>query len=188
MSDPILIAAISATAALVGALVGSTFSVVIVWFNRRWAKEDARRAAHIEITERRCKQSEDYAAAVTADTYEIRHAIHFLNGIEDPVLAKDRTQTRAEARDNVDKIIYASGPAIRSLGDEGLTEAFTDMADAWDEIADVYRKLMQDKFDVGKQVDSEKVSKDSAQATKHFATGLAKFYSRLDAIREAAAS
>jgi hypothetical protein len=33
-------------------------------------------AAHIEIIERGCKQSENYAAAISSDTYEIRHATH----------------------------------------------------------------------------------------------------------------
>ncbi len=73
-------------------------------------------------------------------------------------------------------------------GGHEVSEAFTEMGDAWDEIAAVFRNLNQDKFIDRKQVDSEKVEEDSAQAAKHFGAGMAKFYKRLDAIREAAAS
>jgi len=182
MNDSIQSAVIGAGLALLGVVIAGLLTILQSALSRRWTLEDARRSRRIEISDRRIDQAEAYLQAITADFRDLMHEIDYHALVEDLALSRARRDARNLRRDAIDLSIFAKGPALRSLDDDGLRIAYEGMIAAYEKISGLYTELGR-RLELGQEVSPNHYREAAYHAWTELSTNLTAAYSRLDAVR-----
>jgi hypothetical protein len=155
--------------------------------NRTWALEDAKRARAIEVIERRCNQAEQIVTTLTEEFQRLLQDAWLFLSVSEKEQAMQAQSEYLAWRKTRDFKPFTGKPAILSLRDDELANAFQRMGQATNDMGNHADFNYEQKFLAGQPVDSGAQIGRMQVTRQAFDSASADFYARLDKIRIAAA-
>jgi len=195
MSESLWIAIISASAALLGGIIGYIAAEIQATrsFNRQssleikkreWSIQDDLRKHRISVLMKRCDEVEEFVYTYAEDFQNIRHASLFILQSTDQREIQTRINEYGRWRDAIPKRVYAYGASVSSLGRPDLVKYWNEMNEAWQLNSDLYKAICSAKEkDPGPYQYHARVLADIDKSYQDFNNSLGHFLSQLDEVR-----
>jgi predicted phage tail protein len=154
--------------------------------SRLWAVDDAQRARAIEVVERRCEQAEQIVGTLTEEFHRLAIAAHIFLTTDDKAQAEGVYAEHMTWRSKIDLRQFTGKPAIQSLRDKDLTDAYRRLSQAGNDVWAHADYNFAQRFVTGQPIDLNAQDMKLVEARDVFEAASTDFFASLDRIRVAA--